>query len=175
MRRSVALVAAAVTTFSLVVLVSVVYAYRGLAAGPSSASLSADQSVKTVPVADTGSVQAASDNQQAALSQATNLSVQAAASIASQYLNRTDLFSAELSTYKGSPAYKITFSSGAVVYVSMSGEVLGEELPPTYSTTTGSSGGSSSFHSASGSSSSGGHEGGTEHESDDSGSSGGGD
>jgi len=148
MRRSVALVAAAVTTFSLVVLVSVVYAYKGLAAGPSSAVLNAGQSVKTVSVGDTGSVQAAPGGQQPSLSQSanSNLTVQAAASIASQFLNRTDLLSAQLTTYKGSPAYKITFSSGAAVYVSMDGLILGEDLPPTSSTST-------SFHRGSGGSS----------------------
>lgn len=176
MRRSVALVAAAVTTFSLVVLVSVVYAYRGLAVGPASAPVGASQSVKTVPVADTGSAQVASGSQLPSLSQAANssLSVEAAASIASKFLNRTDLLSAELTTYSGSPAYKIAFSLGAAVYVSMSGEVLGEELPPTYSTATSLHRGSGGNSFSPSSHSSGEHEDGTEHESEGS-STGGGD
>jgi hypothetical protein len=150
----------------LVVLVSVVYAYKGFAASPSSASPNAGQAVKTVQISDTGSIVAASGNQQPALSQSTNLSVQSAAFIASQYLNRTDLYSAELSAYNGTPAYKITFSSGAIVYVSMSGTVLGEQLPPTYSSTSSNSHGSGGGSFSSGSHSSGGHEDGSEHESD---------
>ncbi len=176
MRRSVALVAAAVTTFSLVVLVSVVYAYRGLAAGPSSARLGSDPSVKTVEVGNAAPSDSASAGSQLSLGQAPTLSVQAAGSIASQFINQTDLYSAEMSTYNGVPAFKIAFSSGAIVYVSMSGTVLDVVPPPSPSTMSGS-GGNSGGHSFSfrGGSSSGEHESEPEHESGDDGGSGGGD
>ncbi len=172
MRRSVALVAAAVTTFTLVVLVSVVYAYRGLAAGPSSVPLGNDPSVKTVEVGNVAPADAASVGSQPSLAQTPNLSIQAAASIAAQYIHRTDLFSAELSTYNGTPAFKIAFSSGEIVYVSTSGVVLGVVPPPTYSTMP-SSGGGSGGHFSSGSGGRSEHEGGAEHEGGDDGGGGG--
>ncbi len=140
MRRSVALVSAAITTFSIVVLGSVVYAYRGLAAGPAAAgsgSLPAIQSVQ-VSNADVAQPAVASDQlaaPQPAAAQAPTLSVQAAASIAAQYLHRTDLYSAEMSSYNGAAAFKITFVSGDAVYVSMSGQILGVVTAPTYATT----------------------------------------
>lgn len=136
MRRTVALVSAGITAFSLVVLISVVYAYRGLAAGPSSAALSAGPSVKTVEVASADAPQSAPAGVQPALAQAPNVSAQAAAVIASQYLHRTELASAEMSSYNGVAAFKITFGSGDTVYVSMTGQVLGFVPAPTYATTT---------------------------------------
>lgn len=136
MRRSVALVSAAITTFSIVILGSVVYAYRGLAAGPASAGSGSIPAVQSVPVANADMAQPAVAAQpvaaQPAAAQAPTLSVQAAASIAAQYLHRTDLYSAELTTYNGASAFKITFVSGDAVYLSMSGQVLGVVMAPTY-------------------------------------------
>lgn len=55
---------------------------------------------------------------------------QDAASMAARAINRTDLYSIELADYQGSQVYKVTFSSGDIVYVSMDGQVLGTEAPP---------------------------------------------
>jgi hypothetical protein len=68
---------------------------------------------------------------------------QDAASIAAKALNRTDLYSVELATYQGVQAYKVTFSSGDIVYVSLTGQVLGTEPPPAPILVTQSGGGSS--------------------------------
>ncbi len=171
MRRSVALVAAAVTTFSLVMLVSVVYAYRGLAAGPSSLPTGNDPSVKTVEIGSGAPVSGTSAGVQPSLAQTPSLSVQEAASIAGQFIHATDLYSAALSTYNGMPAFKIAFSSGELVYVSMNGVVLGVVPPPSYATVP-SSGGSGGRSFSSGSHSGGEHEGGAEHEGGDDGGSG---
>ncbi len=169
MRRNLALIAAAITTFTLVVLVSVVYAYSGLAATPSSAASGPDQSVKTIQIGAPANAPSNPANVQSTIGLAASLSPQAAASLAAQFLHRTDLYSAELSTYNGTPAYKITFSSGDVVYVSLSGQILGVVplAPATAAPYYGSGGG----HYGSGSGYSGSHEDGSsgEHETDDGG------
>ncbi len=125
MRRNLALISAAVTAFTVVVLVSVVYAYSGFAAAQSGSAPSADPAVKTVQVGASGSDPQSQVVAPASASQSTTMTPQAAASLAAQFLHRTDLFSAELSSYNGAPAYKITFASGEVAYVSMSGQILG--------------------------------------------------
>jgi uncharacterized membrane protein YgcG len=48
-----------------------------------------------------------------------------AAALAAKFLNRTDLYSIELSSYNSSQVYKVVFVSGDVAYVSMSGQVVG--------------------------------------------------
>lgn len=166
MRRNLALIAAAITTFTLVVLVSVVYAYSGLAATPSNAASNPDQAVKTVQVGSASSPQSNTAAVQPNLALATSLSPQAAASFAAQFLHRTDLYSAEMSTYNSTPAYKITFSSGDVVYVSLTGQILG--VVPVAAATTAPSYGSGGLYYGSGSGNYGGHEDGSsgEHESD---------
>jgi hypothetical protein len=54
---------------------------------------------------------------------------QEAASIAAKYLGQNDLYSAENTVWNGVDAYKIVFSSGNIVYVSLDGQVLGSEAP----------------------------------------------
>ena len=54
---------------------------------------------------------------------------QEAASIAANYLGQSDLYSAENTVWNGVDAYKIMFSSGYVVYVSLDGQILGSEAP----------------------------------------------
>ena len=52
--------------------------------------------------------------------------------MASQVINRTDLFSAEVTQFNGADAYLVTFSSGDLVYVSMDGQILSiSKLPVT--------------------------------------------
>lgn len=112
MRRSIALISAAVTAFSLVILASVVYAYQVMAAPRPTVAQVASQPVVL---------------QQAASAPATsaNLSPQNAASVAAKLLNRTDVYSVELADFNGAQSYKVTFSSGDVVYVGLDGQVLG--------------------------------------------------
>ncbi len=173
MRRKVALISAAITTFSVVVLVSVVYAYQGLAAGPAAGQSGANQTPRTVQVADSTGQQSPSNSAaQPALSQPQGLSVQAAASIAAQFIHRTDLYSAQMSSYNGAPAFKISFSSGEVVYVSTSGVVLAVVPPPALSTMSQPQTGSGGHAFSSGGSYE--HESESEHESGSSDDSGGG-
>ena len=55
------------------------------------------------------------------------LDAQQATSVASQYLNRTDMYSVETASISGAMGYKVVFSSGDVVYVGMDGQVLATE------------------------------------------------
>lgn len=112
MRNGIALASAAVTTFSLVVLASVVYTYRGMAESKTAAQQSASQPSTVAQAAASASGPIA------------DVSPQAAASIAGAYLNRTDPYSVELASLNGSQAYKVVFSSGEIVFVSLQGQVL---------------------------------------------------
>jgi uncharacterized membrane protein YgcG len=99
-----------------------------------------------------------------------NVSPQDAASIASDFLKRTDLYSVEmLADYQGVQAFKVTFSSGDIVYVGMDGKIISSELPPTPQVITvigdsGHHGGGGGGGGGSGSSYSGGDDGSGEHE-----------
>jgi hypothetical protein len=55
------------------------------------------------------------------------LDARQAASAASQYLNRTDIYSVETASISGTLGYKVVFSSGDVVYVGMDGQILATE------------------------------------------------
>ncbi len=153
MRSTVSIVSAAITAFVLALTAGTVYAYRSLTAeskvsiqqpGPVSSSLQLVQ-ISTP-------------------TEAASLSPQDAASVAAKFLNRTDLYSAELAEYQGSQAYKITFSSGDVVYVGMNGVVMGSETPPAPIVVTSSGGGG--HYGGGGEGHSGGGESESEHEDD---------
>ena len=47
-----------------------------------------------------------------------------AVAAASQFLNQQDVYSVESSTYKQTPAFKVTFSSGTIVFVGLDGQIL---------------------------------------------------
>jgi hypothetical protein len=120
MVKSVTFISMAITTFVIVLLAGVVYAYQGFAL-----------STTTTPT-----VQPASDSQTLAISQIAPISTdipaispQNAASIAVKFSNRTDLYSVELADFNGSQVYKVTFSSGDAIYVAVNGQVVGSALP----------------------------------------------
>jgi hypothetical protein len=115
MIKSVTFISIAVTTFVLILLAGVVYAYQG--------------SLTSAPLP---SAQASSDMQSVALpviapspTDAPAISPQDAASIAVKISNRTDLYSVELANFNSSQTYKVVFSSGDVIYVAMDGRVVG--------------------------------------------------
>jgi hypothetical protein len=60
----------------------------------------------------------------------TTISPQDAAQIAAQFLGRSDLYSVESDFLNGTSAYKVTFSSGNVVYVSPQGQVISVVAAP---------------------------------------------
>lgn len=112
MRKSTLFISAALTTFMLAVLFGVVSAYQNIVK-PTSPMAEQPQ-----PTAEVAMVSAPIPTQ------VTNITPEEAATLASQVLNRTDLFSAEVTQFEGVDAYLITFSSGDLVYVSMDGKIL---------------------------------------------------
>jgi hypothetical protein len=121
MRRSVTLISVAITAFSVVVLASVVYGLRAAA------------SSRPAPVAAvSGALEVGLSPELAAASGfvSPRISPQAAVTVASELLGRTDAYSIQLTDYQGQPAYKVIFSSGDVVFVSVAGQVL-EVIPAT--------------------------------------------
>ena len=69
------------------------------------------------------------------------LTPQEAALVAANFMGRTDLYSVEVAVWNGMNVYKVTFSSGDVVYVSMDGQVLGNEPPQTVFVSSNTDGG----------------------------------
>lgn len=61
----------------------------------------------------------------------TQVGAEQAASIAAQYMNKTDVYSVETSSINGANAYKVVFSSGDIVFVGLDGKVIStSKLPP---------------------------------------------
>ena len=112
MRKSTLFISAALTTFMLAILFGVVSAYQNIV---KSTPPVAEQ---PLPTAEVAMVNAPIPTQ------VTIISPEEAASLASQVINRTDLFSAEVTQFEGVDVYLITFSSGDLVYVSMDGQIV---------------------------------------------------
>lgn len=124
MRKNTMFVSAAITAFVLAMLAGVVSAYNGI----SNSKLLSQPSQNVQPIAMSIAVTP---------TQAGVVTAQDAATIASTYLKRTDLYSVELADTKsvqtvlnGMQAYKVTFSSGDIVYVGLDGQVLKATPPP---------------------------------------------
>ena len=60
----------------------------------------------------------------------TGISPQQAAQVAGSYIHRSDAYSVETVSTNGVTAYKVTFSSGDVVYVSTDGQVVSVQYAP---------------------------------------------
>jgi hypothetical protein len=91
----------------------------------------------------------------------TQIAPEAAASIASKVLGRTDLYSVEVTKFEGADAYLVTFSSGDIVYLSLDGQVLSISKLPVTTTVIARHGGGGNG----GNGTSSGNTGGGEHES----------
>ena len=128
MRKEITFITIALTAFVLVMTAGVVYAYKSLSAVQPPAS----QLAVNPPSSQTSSQDAVSYPSVASVPvQAAFVSPQDASSVAAKFLNQTDLYSVEMADYNGAQAYKVTFSSGALVYVDMHGAVLASVPPPT--------------------------------------------
>lgn len=115
MIKSVTFISIAVTTFVLILLAGVVYAYQGSITSTSSAPAQASSDVQSVVLPLIAS----------SPTDIPTISPQDAASIAVKFSNRTDLYSVELADFNSSQTYKVVFSSGDVIYVAMDGRVIG--------------------------------------------------
>jgi hypothetical protein len=116
MRKSTLFISAALTTFMLAILFGVVSAYQN------SVKSTQPMAVQPQPTAEVAMVSAPASEPMP--TQITSITPEEAASLASQALNRTDLFSAEITQLDGVDVYLITFSSGDLVYVSFDGKIL---------------------------------------------------
>ena len=114
MRKNAMFISAAITAFVLAMLAGVVSAYNGISSSKLLSSSTAQPVALSIAITPTASV----------------VNVQDAETIASQYINRTDLYSIEMTTLSGAQAYKVTFSSGDIVYVGLDGQVLKAAPPP---------------------------------------------
>jgi hypothetical protein len=119
MRKSTIFISAALTTFALVMIYSIVSAYRGIAATSENTETSTPMEVTLEPT---------EENTPAPV--ATDVTPEQAAQLAAQVLGRNDLLSAESSSFNGSYAYKITFIPGDIVYVSTNGQILSIQTVP---------------------------------------------
>jgi hypothetical protein len=115
------LISAALTTFILVIATGVASAYKQASTVVASFQPTA-QAVAPVAMIAASPTEVAST---------VRLTHQEAALVATNYLGQTDLYSVENAIWNGVEAYKVVFSSGDIVYVSMFGEVLGTEAPQT--------------------------------------------
>jgi hypothetical protein len=120
MRKSTLFISAALTTFILVVMFGVVSAYQTIVKSSAQALAAPFQ-----PTA----VQMAS-MPPAAPADVAPISPQDAAALAAQVINRTDLFSAEITQFNGVDVYLVTFSSGDLVYVGFDGRILSMAKTP---------------------------------------------
>jgi len=107
MKKTPLFISGVLTTFVLVVMAGVITAFRSI---PSASAEAATP--QPAPVEAT------------ATAVPTLISPQDAAQIAARILGRTDLYAVESTTLNAADAYKVTFSSGDVVYISLTGEVL---------------------------------------------------
>ncbi len=122
MGKIVMIVSLAVTAFMLIVTAGAIYAYRdtsvaAAAPAPTQAATEAPAPLQMVAAP-------------AAPTVVSEVSPQDAASIAAKFLNRTDLYSVELADLQGVRTYKITFTSGDVVFVGLTGQVISSVAPP---------------------------------------------
>ena len=117
MNKNVTLISVAVTTIVLVTLVGVVYAYKTLVTTQTLSNASSNSQSVTYPLVASAPTDSPS------------ISPQDAASIAVKFANRTDLYSLELADFNGSQAYKVTFTTGDVIYVALNGQVVGSAPP----------------------------------------------
>jgi hypothetical protein len=116
--KSALFISTVLTTFVLAVLAGVVIKYQS-AATVAEAQAPVATDVAVVEVLPT-----------ATATQLAPLTPEAAAALAAQFLNKTDLYSVELSSLNGVDAFLVTFSSGDLVYVGMDGQILSTIAPP---------------------------------------------
>jgi len=69
------------------------------------------------------------------------LTPQQASQVAANYMHQKDLYAVESVSYYGSTAYKVTFSSGAIVFVSTYGQIMAALAAPSVAASSGGRGG----------------------------------
>jgi hypothetical protein len=119
MRKSTLFVSAVLTTFLLVMLIGVVSAYQAMTKTNPVIVSTAASAARQQPVSDVDNAPVLTPTAQAA-----PVTPEQAAQLAAQVIGRTDLYSVETSKLEGVDAYLVTFSSGDLVYVGLTGQIL---------------------------------------------------
>ncbi len=126
MRKSTLFVSAALTTFMMAVLFGVIVAYQKIVKAAGVEAVATQQPVQ-VQATDV-----AAPTEASTVAVSTTFTVEQAATLASDVLGHTDLYSGELTQLDGVDVYLITFSSGDLVYVSLTGQILSiSKIPET--------------------------------------------
>ena len=128
------LISAALTAFILVIATGIASAYQRvngtIEAVKVETSADAARADEVQPVADAAQPDAAQpDAAQPAEQVQVMVTHQEAALVAANHLGQTDLYSVENVLWEGIDAYEVVFSSGESVFISMTGDVLGTEVP----------------------------------------------
>ena len=113
MRKSTLFISTALTIFVLAVMYGVVSAYQGI--------VKTDDVVTQVTAEPVVQQVAAVEAVPAA---PTVISPEQAAFIASEFMGDTDVYGVEVVDYEGIPAFLVTFSSGKLIYIGSTGEIL---------------------------------------------------
>jgi hypothetical protein len=122
MRKSTLFISAVLTTFMLAVLFGVVSAYQQMVTTPQ------PEVAATLPATE---VQTAEQLMSVAPTQIGVVTPEQATTLAMQMVGRMDVYSVESTEYEGAAAYLVTFTSGDLVYVSPTGQILAvTELAP---------------------------------------------
>ncbi|HKJ38074.1 MAG TPA: hypothetical protein VJ972_04815 [Anaerolineales bacterium] len=116
MRKSTLFISTALTIFVLAVMFGVVSAYQDNVNAKDTA-----EQVTAEPVVEQA---AAVETMPTAPAAPTVISPEQAALIASEFMGDTDMYGAEVVVYEGAPAFLVTFSSGNLVYIGSTGEIL---------------------------------------------------
>ncbi|HET9910911.1 MAG TPA: hypothetical protein VFQ13_03425 [Anaerolineales bacterium] len=120
MRKSTIFISAVLTTFALVMLYRIASAYtENKSVDQSSTEVVAEAPATLEPTATEPSVPTD-----------VVLSPEEAAQLAAQVVGKTNLLSAETSSFNGLDAYMITFTNKDVVYVGLDGQILAVQVAP---------------------------------------------
>ena len=114
MRKSTLFISAALTTFMLAVLFGVASAYQNIVKSTQPVAVQPQPTAVEVVNAPVSAPYPSSSYEP--------LPLKPPLTLASQVINRTDLFSVEITQFDGVDAYLVTFSSGDLVYVSLDGQ-----------------------------------------------------
>jgi hypothetical protein len=135
MRKSTLFISAALTTFLLVMLFGVVSAYQAMTkTNPVNVSTAVPEAQQQPVSSVVDTATALAPTPPAAL-----VTPEQAAQLAAQVINRTDLYSVETSKLNGVDAYLVTFSSGDLVYVNLTGQILSITKLPVITVSAGTS------------------------------------
>lgn len=116
MRKSTLFISAVLTVFMLATLFGVVSAYQGM--------VTSKQTEPVVAAQPTAEVQPVEQLMSVAPAQTSIVTPEQATALAMQMISRGDVYSVESTTYENAPAYLVTFTSGDLVYVSPTGQIL---------------------------------------------------